>query len=173
MYGGIWDICFSFFFFFSSRRRHTRCSRDWSSDVCSSDLGPVEGGVRVPLRPLGRGMEAREVGPAPLVGPVEVDGVRAVDLGRGPALGRLRSEEHTSELQSRLHLVCRLLLEKKKKKRMTLMHAHRVHRFTPAGDAVVTYKRTATCYRLLPELARSKASLRRWTRHIALLSYLL
>src|SRR5438128_10449474 len=28
-----------FFFFFSSRRRHTRCYRDWSSDVCSSDLG--------------------------------------------------------------------------------------------------------------------------------------
>src|SRR2546429_1584477 len=27
----------SFLFFFSSRRRHTRCSRDWSSDVCSSD----------------------------------------------------------------------------------------------------------------------------------------
>src|SRR2546422_8511229 len=27
-----------FYFFFSSRRRHTRCSRDWSSDVCSSDL---------------------------------------------------------------------------------------------------------------------------------------
>src|SRR5215475_7194061 len=34
-----------FFFFFSSRRRHTRFSRDWSSDVCSSDLelGYVEG----------------------------------------------------------------------------------------------------------------------------------
>src|SRR2546429_2956076 len=30
-----------------------------------------------------------------------------------------RSEEHTSELQSRLHLVCRLLLEKKKKKKLT------------------------------------------------------
>src|SRR5690625_7792981 len=28
----------SFFFFFSSRRRHTRWPRDWSSDVCSSDL---------------------------------------------------------------------------------------------------------------------------------------
>src|SRR5690606_40226928 len=28
----------SCFFFFSSRRRHTRFSRDWSSDVCSSDL---------------------------------------------------------------------------------------------------------------------------------------
>src|SRR5687768_18305183 len=31
------------------------------------------------------------------------------------ALALMRSEEHTSELQSRLHLVCRLLLEKKKK----------------------------------------------------------
>src|SRR5690606_41732431 len=30
-----------FFFFFSSRRRHTRFSRDWSSDVCSSDLFAV------------------------------------------------------------------------------------------------------------------------------------
>src|SRR6266496_6102941 len=29
---------FLFFFFFSSRRRHTRSLRDWSSDVCSSDL---------------------------------------------------------------------------------------------------------------------------------------
>src|SRR2546429_5872117 len=35
---------------------------------------------------------------------------------------RLRSEEHTSELQSRLHLVCRLLLEKKK------IHDARVHK---------------------------------------------
>src|SRR5207247_5145772 len=33
----IWNgLCF--FFFFSSRRRHTRSTRDWSSDVCSSDL---------------------------------------------------------------------------------------------------------------------------------------
>src|SRR5690242_21431793 len=30
--------CFLFFFFFSSRRRHTRLTCDWSSDVCSSDL---------------------------------------------------------------------------------------------------------------------------------------
>src|SRR5437899_6864959 len=33
------NIIFSFFFF-SSRRRHTRCLSDWSSDVCSSDLHP-------------------------------------------------------------------------------------------------------------------------------------
>src|SRR6266571_6761559 len=31
-----------FFFFFSSRRRHTRLTCDWSSDVCSSDLGFVQ-----------------------------------------------------------------------------------------------------------------------------------
>src|SRR5439155_8871438 len=31
-------LCDLFFFFFSSRRRHTRWPRDWSSDVCSSDL---------------------------------------------------------------------------------------------------------------------------------------
>src|SRR3712207_5767602 len=36
-------ILFLFFFFFSSRRRHTRYWRDWSSDVCSSDLTPREG----------------------------------------------------------------------------------------------------------------------------------
>src|SRR2546422_7481364 len=35
----------------------------------------------------------------------------------GPSHPAKRSEEHTSELQSRLHLVCRLLLEKKKKKK--------------------------------------------------------
>src|SRR5690348_18018841 len=39
----------------------------------------------------------------------------ALDEGRGVA-GQVRSEEHTSELQSPVHLVCRLLLEKKKKK---------------------------------------------------------
>src|SRR5216683_6966534 len=32
-------------FFFSSRRRHTRSDRDWSSDVCSSDLGAAVGAL--------------------------------------------------------------------------------------------------------------------------------
>src|SRR3712207_6881322 len=35
-----------FFFFFSSRRRHTRYWRDWSSDVCSSDLERVGATIR-------------------------------------------------------------------------------------------------------------------------------
>src|SRR2546422_1449374 len=40
----------------------------------------------------------------------------APELQKNTRLANDRSEEHTSELQSRLHLVCRLLLEKKKKK---------------------------------------------------------
>src|SRR6266542_4165113 len=49
-----------FFFFFSSRRRHTRCYRDWSSDVCSSDL---DGGRWVELRmPILLGGHAPETG---------------------------------------------------------------------------------------------------------------
>src|SRR5687768_16252780 len=54
-----------FFFFFSSRRRHTRCSRDWSSDVCSSDLivnkfifAPTRFAFEralLPMRPIERG----------------------------------------------------------------------------------------------------------------------
>src|SRR5690606_18477395 len=39
--------CLWSFFFFSSRRRHTRFSRDWSSDVCSSDLLLDEGVVEL------------------------------------------------------------------------------------------------------------------------------
>src|SRR5271167_2969211 len=38
----LWSVSYGvrqMFFFFSSRRRHTRSKRDWSSDVCSSDLG--------------------------------------------------------------------------------------------------------------------------------------
>src|SRR5690606_39370816 len=133
------------FFFFSSRRRHTRFSRDWSSDVCSSDLhrcrctsGP---------HPLDEGGKQRKRGD--LVGSSTNDGTdpsaprplpragapnpgrrqirRATSLsgkagaseaalppGAGnssPPSGRRhhaagpRSEEHTSELQSRENLV--------------------------------------------------------------------
>src|SRR5690606_1411661 len=54
--------CVARVFFFSSRRRHTRFSRDWSSDVCSSDLGLV------------RGAEVRDTG-APISVPVG-DGIK-------------------------------------------------------------------------------------------------
>src|SRR3989449_2481169 len=197
----------SLLFFFSSRRRHTRCSRDWSSDVCSSDLGlrditvpeypafvlAIPDTVRARLfadsvdswdrqsrfpslvimalpRDHTRGRQGGAPTPRSMVadndlalgqivrseehtrawdslalfvleddaqdGPDHVDAHRSVLLVASPyarhgivdstfyttssvvrsiglILG-LRSEEHTSELQSRLHLVCRLLLEKKK-----------------------------------------------------------
>src|SRR3712207_7682361 len=41
MYVEIYLLYDFFFFFFSSRRRHTRYWRDWSSDVCSSDLATM------------------------------------------------------------------------------------------------------------------------------------
>src|SRR5690554_6998387 len=63
-------------------------------------------------------------GPAAPEGIVELS-AREVSWGAGGRVivdGVSRSEEHTSELQSRPHLVCRLLLEKKKKKEK---HQHR------------------------------------------------
>src|SRR6202162_6577921 len=68
--------------FFSSRRRHTRYRGDWSSDVCSSDLYRLQ------------------------------NMWRSYGNWRLPYLQLkvLRSEEHTSELQSPRYLVCRLLL---------------------------------------------------------------
>src|SRR5258708_26526984 len=61
---------------------------------------------------------------------VEAD-VAVADLHEGEVrlrvrIGGLRSEEHTSELQSPDHLVCRLLLEKKKKQYSRCFQPHRV-----------------------------------------------
>src|SRR5689334_24085453 len=84
-------LFFFFFFFFSSRRRHTRWNCDWSSDVCSSDLQVLRLRRPVPAR----------VAVLP-------------DVRHSAPRQIARSEEHTSELQSQFHLVCRLLLEKKK-----------------------------------------------------------
>src|SRR5690348_17644607 len=65
----------------------------------------------VPVAPVGQSPPANSPG---------VTIRRSLEIGHCPAvmvrLVRARSEEHTSELQSPVHLVCRLLLEKKKKK---------------------------------------------------------
>src|SRR6266496_1631692 len=71
------------------------------------------------LSPNGRSRPAADHVGRVVVGRRE-RGVRlGLDVGRD---GGLRSEEHTSELQSRRDLVCRLLLEKKKKNRFSLLH---------------------------------------------------
>src|SRR3712207_7166287 len=53
----------------------------------------------------------------PLLVPIAVLSIPFIDLVMAVVRRSLRSEEHTSELQSRQYLVCRLLLEKKKKKK--------------------------------------------------------
>src|SRR3989442_2218340 len=96
------------FFFFSSRRRHTRCGRDWSSDVCSSDLLAGIGINHIDHAAKHPYTQQFTIGVQQQVASnwlISADGIH--NFGQ-------RSEEHTSELQSRPHLVCRLLLEKKK-----------------------------------------------------------
>src|SRR3712207_7615842 len=114
--------------FFSSRRRHTRYWRDWSSDVCSSDLaadaeeaaaapGSESRSGRGPGRAARTGDDGEGLGRRPAAARAEAP-ERRRRKGRGPprdALGAeegRRSEEHTPELQSRQYLVCRHLLEK-------------------------------------------------------------
>src|SRR2546422_8251371 len=76
-------------------------------------------GVQTCALPISIG--ERETFLAPFVFPATRPGSREDNVVPGPGAAvafpatRGRSEEHTSELQSRLHLVCRLLLEKKKK----------------------------------------------------------
>src|SRR5690606_41008630 len=106
---------------FSSRRRHTRFSRDWSSDVCSSDLtqmihhfwSRILARVVVIVLP-GKSMWSKNLirlRRMYSVAPVMCCWPKNSALPR-LAPWRMRSEEHTSELQSRENLVCRLLLEK-------------------------------------------------------------
>src|SRR5205807_4759838 len=109
-----------FVFFFSSRRRHTRLQGDWSSDVCSSDLLPRPAPPKSPALPPRRNGVSRSITLMP-VSKTSALGVRSTNSGGSRWIGRRcstltgRSEEHTSELQSPCNLVCRLLLEKKKK----------------------------------------------------------
>src|SRR5205807_4952762 len=108
------------FFFFSSRRRHTRLQGDWSSDVCSSDLDafPVHADVGkhsvfdfVPFASAWRVVAYGDRQPRDIREMLQIQFPELVCTAVGS-----RSEEHTSELQSPCNLVCRLLLEKKKKK---------------------------------------------------------
>src|SRR2546430_12043875 len=102
------------FFFFSSRRRHTRFDCDWSSDVCSSDLGLASleilkrPGAYDKIHATGKTLKTS------LEEKLKRAGIPAQVIGEAPLFDVVRSEEHTSELQSQSNLVCRLLLEKKK-----------------------------------------------------------
>src|SRR2546427_2935916 len=123
------SVAFShMFFFFSSRRRHTRFDCDWSSDVCSSDLKLVAklAAGRAKPRP---GAAAPSDGVCIVAPGAEAEFLLQFALadlpGVGPKAQARRSEEHTSELQSQSNLVCRLLLEKKKKKKVQCTQSDR------------------------------------------------
>src|SRR5690349_22825286 len=77
--------CLGCIFFFSSRRRHTRSLRDWSSDVCSSDLLAIASGMIVSgFMPL-----KSEINPLPLMRKLADAGARLalpVVAGRGQPL---------------------------------------------------------------------------------------
>src|SRR2546429_7067835 len=93
-------ICFFFFLMIRRPPRstlfpYTTLFRSWpTSTRAASEKSPVDTKQSLLQQPLNRKLRIQLEHPEP------------------PA--RARSEEHTSELQSRLHLVCRLLLEKKK-----------------------------------------------------------
>src|SRR3989442_494782 len=84
-------------FFFSSRRRHTRCGRDWSSDVCSSDL-PYKGSANALVDVLAGRVDATiETGTASF-GHIRSGKLRALALSspaRHPALPELQTISET------------------------------------------------------------------------------
>src|SRR5438874_9753560 len=82
------------------------------------------------------------LGVAPAAGDRAPPRPRPADPAAPPGPVRPRSEEHTSELQSRRDLVCRLLLEKKKKNNQTRDHhyaEHCVHRRPPPAALLLLY----------------------------------
>src|SRR5256884_4586525 len=93
----------------------------WSCGVGSDDNHFTIGAEAIDER--GHGLGARSGGVDDLCA------AELLELGGGvEGRGTERSEEHTSELQSRLHLVCRLLLEKKKTKIIHMLDRLHVHR---------------------------------------------
>src|SRR5262245_64788157 len=84
-------VCSVFVFFFSSRRRHTRCLSDWSSDVCSSDLTGSDRPGGPPVRPPRAGRGAPAVGGPP--GRSDPVGRPLVEVDREAVRGDVRRSE--------------------------------------------------------------------------------
>src|SRR5690348_17718351 len=75
------------FFFFSSRRRHTRWTGDWSSDVCSSDL------IQASTGPRPTGLKGLGTGEVTLKGTMASQGAYVAILQGSDARTYVRSEE--------------------------------------------------------------------------------
>src|SRR5260370_24708969 len=102
--------CFPFFFFFN--------------DTATTEIYTLSLHDALPISGAGPGAHRTAAGEAGTEG--DHNSTRRQGGQRRRTRGvdhRMRSEEHTSELQSHLNLVCRLLLEKKKKERTTLNYS--------------------------------------------------
>src|SRR5436305_4698756 len=85
-----WVSCIFYFFFFSSRRRHTRCGRDWSSDVCSSDLHPLPRWTRALYRLIPQQMSPVRREPEALTAlACSVVGEEELEIGRASCRERV------------------------------------------------------------------------------------
>src|SRR3712207_9283752 len=94
------------FCFFSSRRRHTRYWRDWSSDVCSSDLAPGRLSITTGCRQTGRSASATMRGTESAAPPAgdrkSVGEGKSVDLG-GRRIIKKKKQIHSQERNRHLH----------------------------------------------------------------------
>src|SRR3990170_8261132 len=96
----------------SAERLWCRCPFFFFNDTATTEIYPLSLHDALPIYPAG-------AGPRRAASPEVPCPHRTSPRGRRRASPPGRSEEHTSELQSPDHLVCRLLLEKKKKKLRT------------------------------------------------------
>src|SRR2546422_7061988 len=124
-------------FFFSSRRRHTRCSRDWSSDVCSSDLIKLNqiGSVTETLQCI---EHARSNGYGAVIShrSGETEDTFIADLAVGAGVGQIKTGSASDRKSTRLNsshgyisyaVFC---LKKKKKKKIDVIEIMKLLRTT-------------------------------------------
>src|SRR3989337_3999907 len=79
-------MCGDSFFCFASRRRHTRCYRDWSSDVCSSDLREIDPSLALRASETNHGISRRYRSEERRVG-------KSVDLGGRRIIKKKKTKE--------------------------------------------------------------------------------
>src|SRR3989454_6761820 len=114
-----------------ARRARSMLASVWPTR-CSTPPGRARSGNTCPGRRRSEGtlagstatrmVAARSAAEMPVVTPNRV--AASIDTVKAVSCASVRSEEHTSELQSPCNLVCRLLLEKKKKKKYIEHQAH-------------------------------------------------
>src|SRR3546814_9535062 len=123
------------FFFFKQKTAYEMRISDWSSDVCSSDLIPFDGAdAPRPAEDEGAAGTPQGRQAAPAAGAHEAlqgrkdQSARGLPADRPPDSDLLRSEEHTSELQSLMRISYAVFCLKKKNKPNTIKKDTKTHK---------------------------------------------